>query len=230
MRWLTWATLSLAACFALGCEFVADEESNSTETSGNPPMTCSGNPDPLATGIKGTDDHDCLLIDLAQRYRHPDAMLVKAQVQQESVFNLFATSSDIPCNIPTGWTKAESKSFGLIQITPACNEATSISLANGHPNLTQDQMSALWETSVYNPARNLEEGFDTIVGMLTRLRQRFPGCTETQYKLMSAGAYNSGELSVSGCGIYNERAQFYVNAILVHYRLFSSRAGWPNPY
>jgi hypothetical protein len=193
-------------------------------------MTCSGDPDPMATGNNVTDAHDCLLIDLAQRYGHPDAMLVKSQVQQESVFNILATSADSPCGVPAGWTDPESKSFGLIQITPACYEAASISLPNGHPNLTKDQMSPLWESSVYNPARNLEQGYQTIVGMLTRLRQRYPGCTDTQYSLMSAGAYNSGEGAVFGCGMYNLRAQSYVVAVLGHYRLFSYKSGWPYPY
>jgi len=229
-----WVRLLMLLSIALvvpACEFVDGEETGSSAPGGGQPvMTCSDNPDPLATGTPVTDAHDCLFIDLAQRYAHPDPMLLKAQVQQESAFNLYATSSDSPCGVPTGWTDVESKSFGLLQITPACNEATSILLPNGHPNLTRDQTSSLWQTSVYNPARNLEEGVKTITRMLSALRQSYAGCSEPQYALMSAGAFNSGLGSVLGCGMYNARAQLYVAGVLSHYRVFSTMAGWPYRY
>jgi len=47
---------------------------------------------------------------------------------------------------------------------------------------------------------------------------------------MSAGAFNSGEGSILGCGQYNMRASMYVLAVLGHYGEFAINAGWPNPY
>ena len=108
--------------------------------------------DPLKTGNAGRDAFDCTLIDLAAKYQHPDPMMLKAQVNQESDFDEFAVSMDSPCGIKAGWTDAESKSFGLIQTTPACGEAKVALLADGHPNLTKDTASALWQNSVFNPA------------------------------------------------------------------------------
>jgi hypothetical protein len=163
-------------------------------------------------------------------YKHPDPMMVKAQVQQESAFDLFATSPDSPCGIKTGWTDAESKSFGLVQVTPACGEAKSAFLPDGHPNLTMDMSSAMWTTSVFNPELNLGEGFKTITTMLTSLKSKYAGCTDAQYVLMSAGAFNSGTNAVLGCSMFNARAQSYVDAVLGHYHGFARSAGWPDPY
>lgn len=192
--------------------------------------TCSATADPLKTGTMRVDAYDCILIDLAKKYGHPDPMMVKAQVQQESSFNVLATSMDSPCGIKAGWTDAESKSFGLVQVTPACGEATTALLPNGHPNLTMDMQSAMWSTSVYNPSLNLEEGYKTITSMLKSVKQKYAGCTDAQYVLMSAGAFNSGTGAVLGCGMFNARAQTYVDAVLGHYRPFAQSAGWPNPY
>ena len=191
---------------------------------------CASGVDLLKTGNARTDAYDCLLLALAAKYGHPDPMMVKAQVQQESAFNVLATSPDSPCGSPAGWSDAESKSFGLVQVTPACGEEKPALLPNGHPNLDKDTQSTLWATSVFNPSLNLEEGFKTITGSLQSLKAKYPGCTSAQYVAMSAGAFNSGDSSVSGCGSYNARAQSYVNAVLGHYRTFAASAGWPNPY
>ena len=145
-------------------------------------------------------------------------------------FNSFSISSDSPCGTHAGWTDAESKSFGLIQVTPACGEATAALLPDGHPNLTMDMQSPMWATSVFNPTVNLSEGVKSIVGSLKQLRAKYPGCTDAQYVLMSAGAFNSGNNAVTGCAMFNARAQNYVNAVLSHYRTFAKAAGWPNPY
>lgn len=191
---------------------------------------CASAVDPLKTGNARTDTYDCLLLSLATKYGHPDPMMVKAQVQQESAFSVLATSPDSPCGSPPGWSDAESKSFGLVQVTPACGEEKPALLPNGHPNLDKDMQSTLWATSVFNPSLNLEEGFKTITGSLQSLKAKYSGCTSAQYVAMSAGAFNSGDSSVSGCGAYNARAQSYVNAVLGHYRTFASSAGWPDPY
>jgi hypothetical protein len=194
------------------------------------PDACSASADPLRTGSTRADAYDCLLITLAQQFGHPDPMMVKSQIQQESSWNVLATSPDSPCGIPAGWTDAESKSFGLIQVTPACGEARSTLLPNGHPNLTMDMQSALWATSVYNPSLNLSEGYRTVTVSLRTLQTRFAGCTPAVYVLMSAGAFNSGDNAVLGCNLYNARAQAYVTAVLGHYHPFAISAGWPDPY
>jgi hypothetical protein len=189
--------------------------------------------DPLRTRkttVDVVDAYDCIIISLAAKYGHPDPMMIKSQIQQESSFRVIATSPDSPCGIPAGWTDAESKSYGLIQTTPACGEATQARLPNGHPNLTTDMQAALWATSVYNPQLNLDMGIMTITNNLQQVRSRFPGCTVAQYVLMSAGAFNSGTNAVLGCSTFNARAQAYTTAVLGHYRTFAPQAGWPNPY
>jgi hypothetical protein len=129
-----------------------------------------------------------------------------------------------------GWTDAESKSFGLIQVTPACGEENGALLPNGHPNMDTDMQSPLWVTSVFNPAVNLDAGFQSITGSLKNLQSTYPGCTTAQYVEMSAGAFNSGDSAVTGCAMFNSRAQGYVNAVLGNYQQFAQSAGWPYPY
>ncbi len=48
--------------------------------------------------------------------------------------------------------------------------------------------------------------------------------------MMAAGAFNSGEDAVLGCGKYNPRAQIYGTAIASHYHQFARATGWPDPY
>jgi hypothetical protein len=157
-------------------------------------------------------------------------MMAKAQIQTESGFNVLATSPDSPCGDPSGWSDAESKSFGLIQVTPACGEETGALLPNGHPNLDTDMQSALWATSAFNPAVNLDAGMQSITNSLRLAQVKFHGCTTAQYVEMSAGAFNSGDSAVTGCVMFSSRAQAYVNAVLGHYQSFAQSAGWPNPY
>jgi hypothetical protein len=176
------------------------------------------------------DAYDCILLALAQMDGDPDPMMAKAQVQTESGFNVLATSPDSPCGDPAGWTDAESKSFGLIQVTPACGAENSALLPDGQPNLDMDMSSALWATSVYNPTLNLNAGVQAITGALQDLQNQYPGCTTAQYVEMSAGAFNSGESAVTGCAAFNSRAQGYVNAVLANYHQFAQAAGWPDPY
>ena len=192
--------------------------------------TCADGNDPLKTGNPQQDAYDCVLIALAQMYGDPDPMMAKAQIEQESGFDVLATSPDSPCGDPNGWTDAESKSFGLIQVTPACGEESGALLSNGHPNLETNMSSPLWATSAYNPTVNLNAGIQSIAGSLRDLENSYPGCTPAQYMEMSAGAFNSGESAVTGCAQFNSRAQGYVNAVLDHYRQFAQAAGWPDPY
>jgi len=186
--------------------------------------------DPLKTNKANQDKYDCAILAVSAKYGMPDPMIVKSQIQQESSFNVFAISGDSPCGIMNGWTDAESKSFGLIQTTPACGEATAALLPNGHPNLDQDMSSPSWATSVFNPTINLDAGVQTDTDSLKALKKKYAGCTAAQYNMMAAGAFNSGDSAVTGCGMYNSRAQAYVNAITSHYHQFAQEAGWPDPY
>ena len=186
--------------------------------------------DPLKTNKAKVDAYDCAVLEESTKWGMPDPMIVKSQIQQESSFDVFAISGDSPCGIMQGWTDAESKSFGLIQTTPACGEAKSALLPNGHPNLTKDMTSTLWATSVFNPTINLDEGVKTDVDGLKELKTKYPGCTTIQYNMMAAGAFNSGTGAITGCGGYNARAQAYVDAITSHYHQFAAAAGWPDPY
>ncbi len=186
--------------------------------------------DPLKTNNAKQDAYDCAIIDVAKKWGFPDPMIVKSQIQQESNFAIFAISGDSPCGTMAGWTDAESKSFGLIQTTPACGEAKSALLPNGHPNLSQDMNSALWATSVFNPPINLDEGVKTDADGRTALKKKYTTCTEAQYNMMAAGAFNSGDGAVMGCTSYNARAQTYVTYITSHYHGFAKAAGWPDPY
>jgi hypothetical protein len=157
-------------------------------------------------------------------------MLINSQVAQEYDFSQFAISPDSPCGVPSGWTDAESKSFGLTQVTPACGESDGTQLPNGHPNLTRDQASPLFNTSVFNVTLNLDQGVKAITRFWTAVKRQHSGCTDKQYLLMAAGAYNSGENSVLGCTSLNTRAQNYVDNVLGRYRGFTNAAGLPFPF
>ena len=193
-------------------------------------VDCSPTSDPLKTNSAKQDAYDCAVIAVAKKWGMPDAMIVKSQIQQESSFQVLATSGDSPCGIKEGWTDAESKSFGLIQTTPACGEALTARLPNGHPNLTKDMSDALWASSVFNPTINLDEGVKTDVDNMKELKKKYPSCTAIQYNMMAAGAFNSGTDAITGCGGYNDRAQQYVTAITSHYHEFAKASGWPDPY
>jgi len=118
----------------------------------------------------------------------------------------------------------------LIQTTPACGEAKGSLLPNGHPNLTQDMTSPLWATSVFNPPINLDSGVQTDAASRKTLKAKYAGCTDAQYNMMAAGAFNSGDSTVHGCTSYDQRPQAYVTAITQHYKQFAQAGGWPDPY
>jgi hypothetical protein len=119
----------------------------------------------LATGVSAYDRWDEPIIAEAAQYGHPDPRFLKAQAWWESDenFNVYSTSRDAPCGIRSGWSSLESRSFGLFQVTPACGEGVPhMLLANGRPNLTQNQADPLWPSSVYNPALNIDRGVHAI--------------------------------------------------------------------
>ena len=178
----------------------------------------------IATGNANYDQYDRQILSSSQKFSFPDPMIVKSMVMQESAFVYTAVSPDIPCGVPAGWTQYQSKSFGLMQVTPACIHPGTI------PNLTLDQGSSLWATSWFNPRYNINQGTKALSGALSDMETKFPGCTANQYRLMAVGAYNSGEGSITGCGSWNTRADGYINTVLGHYQAFAQMANISYPY
>jgi hypothetical protein len=210
----------LAACVwlagAAGCE-VANR-------------TCE--PDPLRTGITiewsgiAVDRYDCPILELAEEYGEPDAMIAKAIIHVESRFAHDADGCpNLPCGIPWGWAEPECHCFGLMQVVPACG-GTAVDLgrrANGHPNLTTEPSTPGWATSVFNPEINIELGIRSLARNRERMREQFAGCTEEQYTMMALGEYNSYGTTRSCTEINSE----YAAAVLEAYHLYAEAAGWP---
>ena len=168
--------------------------------------------DLISTGEPVYDQFDSYIINASDQYGITDKLLVKSLIMQESSFNLFTISSDIPCGVPDGWTEQESKSFGLTQVTPACGEA-----GGSRPNLTTDANSPDWATSLFNPEFNVEQGVKAVSDYLSLMKSKFPECTNEQHMLMALGAYNSGEDAIEGCTSWNERATNYITGVTRNY-------------
>jgi LysM repeat protein len=181
-------------------------------------------PSKIATGNSVYDQFDSYIVTYSQSFGITDPMIVKSMIMQESAFQPNAVSPDIPCGIPIGWTADQSKSFGLMQVTPACVQPNTI------PNLTQDTTSSQWATSWFNPSYNINRGVQALSTALSDMKNKFPGCTSNQYTLMAVGAYNSGDGSIFGCGSWNDRAGGYITSVLGHYQTFTQMAGIPYPY
>jgi hypothetical protein len=71
--------------------------------------------------------------------------------------DIFVISSDSPCGVPYSWTDQESKPFGLTQVTPACGE-----VGGTRPNLTTENNSSNWATSLFNPEFNINQGVEEV--------------------------------------------------------------------
>jgi soluble lytic murein transglycosylase-like protein len=170
----------------------------------------------ISTGNPTYDQFDSYIINASDYYGIPDKLIVKSLVMQESSFDPFLISSDIPCGVPDGWTDQESRSFGLTQVTHACGE-----VGGSGPNLTTDTKSPNWATSVFNPEFNINQGVNELSRMLSLMKSKFPECTNEQYMLMALGAYNSGEDAIDGCDSWNERADNYINNVTEKYRTLS---------
>lgn len=184
-------------------------------------------PDPLRTGATDrahTDDFDCLILQFAQQYREPDAMIIKAIIRVESGFQVDAMGCTAPCGTPSGWSASEVKCLGMMQIVAACSpEPNDLGmLSNGHPNMSLDTSAGSWVTSIFNPAVNIERGVRAIAGNRVDVVERFPGCTEEQYTLMAIGNYNHYG-STTACDAYNTE---YCDAVLKYYHQYSAAAGW----
>ena len=173
----------------------------------------------ISVGDPIYDQFDSYIINATNLYGIDDKMIVKSMIRQESHFDIFAVSPDIPCGVPSGWTDYESRSFGLMQVTPACADAGS-----NRPNLTTDMNSPNWIESWFNPEYNINQGVKSLSESLSLMKTKFSGCSNEQYMLMAIGAYNSGEGSINGCGLWNDRADMYITNVSGHHRTLSQIA------
>jgi hypothetical protein len=173
----------------------------------------------ISTGDPVYDQFDSYIINATNHYGITDKMMVKSMIRQESHFDMFAVSSDIPCGVPSGWTDQESRSFGLMQVTPACAEA-----GGNRPNLTTDKNSPNWVGSWFNPEYNINQGVKSLSDSLLLMKSKFLECSNEQYMLMALGAYNSGEGAIDGCGSWNDRADTYITNVTAHHAILSQIA------
>jgi peptidoglycan/xylan/chitin deacetylase (PgdA/CDA1 family)/3D (Asp-Asp-Asp) domain-containing protein len=168
----------------------------------------------ISTGNLTKDQFDSYIINASNLYGIPDKLMLKSMIMQESHFDNFLISSDIPCGVPNGWTDQESRSFGLTQVTPACGE-----VGETRPNLSTDANSPSWATSVFNPEYNINQGVSELSRLFFIMKDKFPECTNEQHMLMALGAYNSGEGAIQGCDSWNERANDYLTSVTGNYRI-----------
>jgi len=169
----------------------------------------------ISIGDPAYDQFDSYIINATKKYNITDQMMiVKSMILQESDFNTSAISSDIPCGVPSDWTDEESRSFGLMQVTPACFDDSETP-----PNLTTDRNSPNWENSWFNPEYNINQGVKKLSENLLLMKSNYPRCSNEQYTLMAVGAYNSGEGAIRGCGEWNDRADEYITNVATHHRI-----------
>jgi hypothetical protein len=173
----------------------------------------------ISIGDPVYDQFDSQIVNTANQYGITDKMIIKSVIMQESFFDIFAVSSDIPCGVPDGWTDQESKSFGLMQLTPACRAAD-----GSKPNLTKDNNSSNWATSWFNPEYNINQGVKSLADNLLLMKNKFSGCSDDQYMSMALGAYNSGEGAIYGCSSWNDRANLYITNVTENHRILSQIA------
>jgi Transglycosylase SLT domain len=190
---------------------------NSTQAGCNPNSTITATN--ISIGDPVYDQFDSYIVSATNHYGITDLMMIKSLIMQESYFDMFAVSSDIPCGVPDGWTDQESKSFGLMQLTPAC-----IAAGGSKPNLTTDNNTSNWATSWFNPEYNIDQGVKSLADTLSLMKNKFSGCTDDQYMLMALGAYNSGQGAIYGCSSWNARANLYITNVTENYRILSQIA------
>ena len=178
----------------------------------------------ISTGNSTRDQFDSYIINASDYYGITDKMIIKSLIMQESSFDSFLISSDIPCGIPDGWTEQESKSFGLMQVTPACGEVD-----GSRPNLTTDKNSPDWATSFFNPEFNINEGASELSRLIFLMKSNFPQCSNEEHMLMALGAYNSGEDAIEGCDSWNDRANNYITNVIRNYRILSEMVNILHP-
>lgn len=164
--------------------------------------------DPIKTGNPLYDQFDSLILSDAQSYGL-DALLLKAQVAQESYFNPQAVSQDDPCGVVYQNGMDVGHSYGLMQLTPSC-----VSWFARNPDGTINL------TLAENPTYNLASGAKDMQSVLSQMKYVFPSCTSQEYSLMALGAYNSGNGAIYSCSAYSVRAQTYIDAVLTWYHQF----------
>ena len=195
--------------------------------------------DILKTGGATDDAFDSLILSEASAVGWSEPMLIKAQISQESDFsptaNTLGTQWASPCGLKSGWTENESQSFGLFQITPACDgDEDSMGLYStgtsneGHPILVTNQSDPYWSQSFYNGNFNIHFGMYLMSRHYAYYQGFFSGCSNNQYMQMALAAHIDGRTSVSGCGLWTNRAQDYINQVLVRYHDFANAAGYPS--
>src|SRR5258708_19836906 len=90
--------LSLFSLVVSACEFTSQGSEPLPTT---PPVTCGDlGRDPLQTGSTN-DEFDCFILFSSRDHMHPDPMLVKAQIAQESAFNPNNTTGATPSGVPS---------------------------------------------------------------------------------------------------------------------------------
>jgi F5/8 type C domain-containing protein len=215
-------------------------------TSGYSTTDSTASKDPISIGNSKSDQFDSFILAASSKY-NIDPMIIKSQIAQEGGFDgVQHASSDTPCGIPgvdfpwkVTWTSYQSRSFGLMQITPACSVKysavnPSALLPSGYPNLTTDPNSPDWNYSAFNPTYNIQKGTYDDRRSTDIQTKRFPDCTNNEHVMMGVGAYNAGTNSIGGCNFsdWNSRAQLYFQEIF-HYWYrdrFAPAAGLPYPY
>jgi hypothetical protein len=196
----------------------------------------SCDPNPLETGLVAeqtgvsADIADCSILKWTAEYDEPDPMIVKAMIYGESRFDYKADGcTNLPCDVPAGWTEAESHCFGMMQVVPACGPIAGDAglKPDGHPNLTTDPNSPDFANSIFNPDVNIHIGVAGFAGNRAEVESLFPGCTEDQYTLMALGNLSSHG-STTGCTEYN---QDYIDYIMPAYQEYCAAAGYtPHAY
>jgi len=205
-----------------------------------PPIPASGAPGGaclnLTTGQADRDAFDAAIARQCSAWNWTWPLVVKAVIYQESSFEIFAISDDTPCGIEPGWTSIESRSFGISQITPACDPEDydtppfNMLLDNGHPNMTQNMSSPLWASSVFNPDVNLAWLLKEFRKHYNNFKQEFPGCTERQYVKMVLVAHNAGSNDVFGCNNYSSKGNTYLTNIKERYDELAVQIGCPDRF
>jgi soluble lytic murein transglycosylase-like protein len=176
----------------------------------------------ISTGISLFDKYDSPILEATEKYGFPDPLIIKSQMHLESFFDVYAISKDTPCEElrPSDWAIDEAHSYGLMQITPACDIGSfkdwNMLLPNGHPNLAREG-SPLWQGSIFNPANNIPFAVEKMAHAYSYMEIKFPGCTEEDHLKMALSAYNASVQSVKGCSNFNEKGTAYVARIVKIY-------------
>lgn len=187
----------------------------------NGTLSIAGESQSLSTPVPSENVYDSLILQYCQQHGHPRPRIIKAQIKVESNFNVFAISDDTPFGIFPEWTSEESRSFGLLQITPAggeidCDNSADgrMLLEDGHPNMTTDSLDPLWLGSVFNPELNIDATIKLIMKRYDALRTSYPTCPIDTLALMAAAAWADSIDTVTACGVWTTQIQInYVNAI-----------------